>query len=166
MVPGRFHADQRRPGKLPIETLGLPRTMNQLLLLRFPSNRVHPTNLLPTRMKITSNNQHRRLLPKFLVLQPKNTDYANGAFVLIQSIFARFAKGGVFAFVLAHAPQKAGAPRNGMCTIASRSIASPLRSAGRNFHWASACMAFALSSGSMPLTSCMLSTVPSARITA
>src|SRR6202162_6397668 len=62
MAPGRFHADQRRPGNLPIETLGLPRTMHQLLLLRFPSHRVHPTNLLPTRMKITSNNQHRRLL--------------------------------------------------------------------------------------------------------
>src|SRR5580700_3765714 len=62
MFPRRFHADQRRPGKLPIETLGLSRTMHQLLLLRFPSHRVHPTNLLPTRMKITSNNQHRRLL--------------------------------------------------------------------------------------------------------
>jgi hypothetical protein len=62
------------PGKLPIETLGLSRTMNQLLLLRFPRNRVHPTNVLPTRMKITSNNQHRRLLPS-QILGPPTKEY-------------------------------------------------------------------------------------------
>src|ERR1700682_6474983 len=36
--------------------------MLQFSLFRLPSRRVQPTNLLPTRVVITSNNPHRRLL--------------------------------------------------------------------------------------------------------
>src|SRR2546426_11480539 len=37
--------------------------MLQLLFPGLPSDRVQPTNLLPTGVIITSNNHHRRLLP-------------------------------------------------------------------------------------------------------
>jgi hypothetical protein len=62
-VPGRLHTDENRALQSPVKTLGFSRCMIQLLLLGFSRNCVYPTNLLPTGVKITSNNYHRRLLP-------------------------------------------------------------------------------------------------------
>src|SRR5258708_35408057 len=62
-VACRLHPDQSAPWQLPIKSLSLSRCVLQLLLVRLPGLRVHPTNLLPTGVVINSNNIHRRLLP-------------------------------------------------------------------------------------------------------
>src|SRR5882672_2946477 len=62
-VSGRLHPDESRRGQLPIKPLSFSRRMLQLLFLRLPSDCVHPRNLLPTGVVITSNKHHRRLLP-------------------------------------------------------------------------------------------------------
>src|SRR5882672_3552407 len=62
-VPRGLHPDQRRPRKLPVKSRRFSRCMVQLYFSRLPRRRFHPTNLLPTRVVITSNDPHRRLLP-------------------------------------------------------------------------------------------------------
>src|SRR5437867_9544480 len=62
-VPGRLHANQSRPRQSTVKLFCFCRCVLQLLLSRLTCNRVQPTNLLPTRVIITSNKHHRRLLP-------------------------------------------------------------------------------------------------------
>src|SRR6266700_2092244 len=59
-VPGRLQPHTHRPGQTVIELLGLTRCVHQLSFSRFPSFRIHPTNLLPTGMEITTYNDHRK----------------------------------------------------------------------------------------------------------
>jgi hypothetical protein len=53
-VPCRLHADPRWHRKLAIKTFHLSRRVDQLPLLPLSCGSI-PTNLLPTRVKITSN---------------------------------------------------------------------------------------------------------------
>ena len=85
-VPSRFHADQRMPGKLTVESRRFSRGMLQLLFSRLSRACLQPTNLLPAGMIIASYNQHRRLLPTDSFGPPTRSIPATiGAFVLIQS---------------------------------------------------------------------------------
>src|ERR1700687_6174908 len=87
-VPGGLHPDKSRGAHLPIKPLGFSRPMLQLLFSRLSSDRVQPTNLLPTGVVITSNKDHRRLLSTELLRSSnqKHTRPPIGAFALIQSI--------------------------------------------------------------------------------
>src|ERR1700674_1081292 len=91
-VPGGLHPDKSRCGQLPIKPLGFSRPMLQLLFSRLSSDRVQPTNLLPTGVVITSNKDHRRLLSTELLRSSnqKHTRPPIGAFALIQSFPAHF----------------------------------------------------------------------------
>src|SRR6266446_7155932 len=86
-VPGGLHPDKSRCGQLPIKPLGFSRPMLQLLFSRLSSDRVQPTNLLPTGVVITSNKHHRRLLSTEWLRSSnqKHTRPPIGAFALIQS---------------------------------------------------------------------------------
>src|SRR6266849_914197 len=86
-VPGGLHPDKSSCGQLPIKPLGFSRPMLQLLFSRLSSDRVQPTNLLPTGVVITSNKDHRRLLSTELLRSSnqKHTRPPIGAFALIQS---------------------------------------------------------------------------------
>src|SRR6266446_7641791 len=90
-VPGGLHPDKSRCGQLPIKPLGFSRPMLQLLFSRLSSDRVQPTNLLPTGVVITSNKHHRRLLSTEWLRSSnqKHTRPPIGAFALIQSILAQ-----------------------------------------------------------------------------
>src|SRR5258708_38621011 len=55
-VPGRLQPHTHRPGQTVIELLGFSRCVHQLSFTLFPSFRIHPTNLLPTGMEITTYN--------------------------------------------------------------------------------------------------------------
>src|SRR5580704_9031542 len=62
-VPSRLHPHQSRRRQSTVKLLRFAHRVLQLLFSRLSRDRVHPTNLLPTGMVITSNNHHRRLLP-------------------------------------------------------------------------------------------------------
>src|SRR5258708_3124584 len=62
-VPRGLHADDRPRRKLPVELLHLSRRVHNLPVFRLSCGLIHPRNLLPTGVKITSNKNHRRLLP-------------------------------------------------------------------------------------------------------
>src|SRR4029077_12679167 len=62
-VPGGLHPDQGRRRQSTVKLLRFSRRVLQLPFLGLPSDRVYPTNLLPTGVVITSNDHHRRLLP-------------------------------------------------------------------------------------------------------
>src|SRR6266446_429973 len=96
-VPGGLHPDKSRCGQLPIKPLGFSRPMLQLLFSRLSSDRVQPTNLLPTGVVITSNKHHRRLLSTEWLRSSnqKHTRPPIGAFALIQSILVLFKGAGV-----------------------------------------------------------------------
>ena len=70
-IPRGFHADQCRCRNLPVNLLGFSGRMHQFGFPGLSRGRVHPTNLLPSRVKITSNKHHRRLL-SFPVLRSSN----------------------------------------------------------------------------------------------
>src|SRR5258708_7288279 len=59
----RLDAHPHRDRKTPVKLLGISRGVHQLLVVRLSTGHVQPTNLLPTGAKITSNKNHRRLLP-------------------------------------------------------------------------------------------------------
>src|SRR5580704_11766610 len=62
-VPSRLHSNQSRCRQSTVILLRFARRMLQLPFSRLSSDRVYPTNLLPTGVIITSYNHHRRLLP-------------------------------------------------------------------------------------------------------
>src|SRR5882724_11564728 len=58
-VSSSFHANPCPRRKLPVELLHRSRFVHQLVVPRFSGLPVQPRNLLPTRMKITSNKNHK-----------------------------------------------------------------------------------------------------------
>src|SRR5271168_1548618 len=58
-VPSSLHANPCPRRKLPVELLHRSRFVHQLVVPRFSGLPVQPRNLLPTRMKITSNKNHK-----------------------------------------------------------------------------------------------------------
>src|ERR1035438_4908737 len=89
-VAAGLKAHKRPRPQAPIEPLGLPVTVAQLVLSYLSGLRIENRYLLPTRMKITSYNLHGRLLLIFESRGPQPTRYSifAEAFFLIPSIQA------------------------------------------------------------------------------
>src|SRR6266404_6199887 len=58
-VAGGFHADPRSRRKSLVKLFRCSRRVHQLLVSRFSGLAIQPGNLLPTRVKIASNNYHK-----------------------------------------------------------------------------------------------------------
>src|SRR5258708_6629855 len=95
-VPGRLQPHTHRPGQTVIELLGFSRCVHQLSFPRFPSFRIHPTNLLPTGMEITTYNNHLKapFFPVVFVVKQRIL-CRTGPSLLSNQSFAFFAKGGI-----------------------------------------------------------------------
>src|SRR5713101_1803078 len=111
-VPGRFHADQCRCWDLPVEPFGLPSAVFQLFLLRLPRGCLHPTNLLPTGVVITSNNHHRRLLPTECFGPPTKSILGSRMepSLLSNQAFGLNAAGFDFSYAISLAPRSGSLP--------------------------------------------------------
>ena len=86
-VAASLNADQRRRSQRAIKPLRLAIPVHQLVFAYLPGLRIENRYLLPARMKITSYNLHRRLLPWLAVSGPQSKNHYTivEAFVLIPS---------------------------------------------------------------------------------
>jgi len=97
-ISSSLHADPRARRKLPIKVLRSSRFMHQLPIPGLARLLVKPRNLLPTRVKITSNKNHRLLsVPLSFGPQPKANTVRARSLLAYPINSCTFCKGGAFS---------------------------------------------------------------------